>query len=177
MPTKEITHQSTMQEILEAYPSAQRILFTRYHIGGCSSCGFQPTDTLEAVLRGKNVLDLEEAVRIIKESGEAEAKLQISPQDLAGLLKEGKVKLLDVRTDEEHAIASIEGDQLLTEELVEEVKQKWPKDTQIVTYCHHGQRSLDAAAYLVGHGFPNVRSLRGGIDAWSQEIDSLLPQY
>ncbi len=175
--TKEITPKNTMQEILEIYPSAQRILFTRYHIGGCSDCGFQPTDTLEAVLTAKNVLDLDEAVRIIKDSAEAEAKFQISPSELAGLLKAGKVKLLDIRTEAERRIANIEGDQAVSPELVAEIKKSWPKETAMVLYCHDGQKSVDAAAYLIGHGLGNVKSLRGGIDAWSSEIDPLLPRY
>ena len=72
---KEITPQSTMAEVLEAYPGAQRLLFQRYHIGGCSSCGFSPSDTLEAVLRAKNVLDAGEVVAEIKTSYEADQKL------------------------------------------------------------------------------------------------------
>jgi rhodanese-related sulfurtransferase len=36
---------------------------------------------------------------------------------------------------------------------------------------------MDAAAYFSGHGFANVKSLRGGIDAWSAEIDPSLPRY
>ncbi|MBN2192893.1 MAG: hypothetical protein JW751_08755 [Polyangiaceae bacterium] len=39
-------------------------------------------------------------------------------------------------------------------------------------YCHRGQRSLDAAAYVAGHGFKNVRSMTGGIEAWSLEVDA-----
>jgi rhodanese-related sulfurtransferase len=51
------------------------------------------------------------------------------------------------------------------------------KAQRIVVYCHHGTRSLDSAAYLAGHGFTNVKSLAGGIDAWSCEIDQELPRY
>jgi monothiol glutaredoxin len=52
-----------------------------------------------------------------------------------------------------------------------------PKGELLIFLCHHGVRSLDAAAYFVGHGLENVRSLRGGIDAWSQEVDPNLPRY
>ncbi|MFT5107909.1 MAG: hypothetical protein ACI9UA_003544 [Pseudoalteromonas tetraodonis] len=37
---KTIGHQPTMQQVLEAYPAAQRALFQRYHVGGCSSAAF-----------------------------------------------------------------------------------------------------------------------------------------
>ena len=53
-----ITRHSTMGKVLEAYPSAQRALFQRYHIGGCNSCGYQPGDTLDAVARSHNITDL-----------------------------------------------------------------------------------------------------------------------
>jgi hypothetical protein len=56
--TVKITPAMTMQEILSQYPAAQRALFRRYHVGGCSSCGFQPTDTLEQVCKSHNLLDL-----------------------------------------------------------------------------------------------------------------------
>ena len=42
---------------------------------------------------------------------------------------------------------------------------------------HRGARSMDAAAYFAGHGFTKVKSVRGGIDAWSGEVDAQLPRY
>ncbi len=36
---------------------------------------------------------------------------------------------------------------------------------------------MDAASYFAGHGFTNVRSLTGGIDAWSQSVDNKVPRY
>src|SRR5437016_3992269 len=50
---EQIGPQSTMGEVLEAYPGAQRALFRKYHIGGCSSCAFSPAETLEQVC-GRN---------------------------------------------------------------------------------------------------------------------------
>ena len=49
-------------EILDRIPSAQRALFQRYHVGGCSSCAFQPTDTLAQVCKDHNILDVNEVV-------------------------------------------------------------------------------------------------------------------
>ena len=177
MAKTEISPKSTMSEILSMYPSAQRALFTRYHIGGCSSCGFEPEQTLESVLKAKNVLDVDEAIAHIKNSQSVDDNMEIGPQELAALMKKGPVKLIDVRSPGEHAMVHIEGDQLNTDALVREMKTSWPKDAAIVFYCHHGVASLNAASYMVGHGFANAKSLRGGIDAWSKEIDSLLPTY
>ena len=62
-------------------------------------------------------------------------------------------------------------------EAVAQVVMRWPKDTPIVFYCHLGQRSLDAASYFAGHGFTEVRSMTGGLDAWSLEVDPSVPRY
>jgi hypothetical protein len=63
--TAKITKRSTMQEILEVYPSAQRALFGRYHIGGCNSCGYEPEDILEKVANSQNINDLYEVIAFI----------------------------------------------------------------------------------------------------------------
>ena len=60
---------------------------------------------------------------------------------------------------------------------MQEILAGWPKDHLLVLIDHMGARSLDAAAYFAGHGFTNVRGVRGGIDAWSAEVDPSLPRY
>ena len=52
-----------------------------------------------------------------------------------------------------------------------------PKDTRIVFLCKSGSRSLDVAAYFAGHGFTAVRSMRGGLDSWREDIDASIPAY
>jgi len=173
---KDLSGAWTMQQVTTVFPSAQRALFQRYHVGGCSSCGFQPTDLLTTVAMNHG-LDVNEVVEHIKRSQEMEKDLEITPREAAELLEAGKIKLVDVRTPEEFAIASVHGSVLVDQNLAQEIMQSWPKDTAIVTMCHHGMRSLDAAAYLRGHGFTNAKSMSGGIDAWSLQIDSSIPRY
>jgi rhodanese-related sulfurtransferase len=173
---KDLSGAWTMQRVTTVFPSAQRALFQRYHVGGCSSCGFQPTDVLATVAMNHG-LDVNEVVEHIKRSQEMEKDLEITPRETAELLKGGKIKLVDVRTPEEFAIASVPGSVLVDQSLAQEMMQTWPKDTAIVTMCHHGMRSLDAAAYLRGHGFTNAKSMSGGIDAWSLQIDSSITRY
>jgi rhodanese-related sulfurtransferase len=103
--------------------------------------------------------------------------LEISPAETARLLKAGEAKLIDVRTPEEYAIAHIEGCPLVDQALAKEIVETWPKDTPIITICHHGVRSLDAAIYLRQQGFTDARSMSGGIDVWSQTIDATIPRY
>jgi rhodanese-related sulfurtransferase len=66
---------------------------------------------------------------------------------------------------------------LVDQALAQEIVNTWPQDTRIITMCHHGMRSLDAAAYLRGHGFMNTQSMRGGIDAWARAVDTSVPRY
>ena len=54
-----------MQEIESSLPGARRALFQRYHVGGCSSCGFQPTDTLKQVCENHNLLDVVDRCRLV----------------------------------------------------------------------------------------------------------------
>lgn len=112
-----------------------------------------------------------------KESPRMAQTEEISPKELAELMKTTAVKLIDVRTPEEFSIARIEGAVLVDQALAQEIVETWPKDTPIVTMCHHGRRSLDALAYLRGQGFSNVKSMAGGIERWSLEVDSSVPRY
>jgi rhodanese-related sulfurtransferase len=170
--------QSPMREVLEAYPGAQRALFRRYHIGGCASCGFQPTETLEQVCRRNNSLSVTEVLDHIRTSHEQDAKLLIAPADLQALrAQQPDLKLLDVRSREEYEAVHIKDSLLLSQPVMQEIMSKWPRSQTLVIIDHQGKTGLDAAAYFLGHGFENVRCLRGGLDAWSREIDPQLPRY
>jgi hypothetical protein len=79
---KSIGPQSTMQQVLEAYPGARRALFRRYHIGGCSSCGFQLQETVEQVCQRNNKLNIGEVIQHIRASHELDQQLQMSPTEL-----------------------------------------------------------------------------------------------
>jgi rhodanese-related sulfurtransferase len=168
----------TMRELLVQLPGAQRALFRKYHIGGCSSCGFSPEETLAQVCARNENLDVDEVIEHIIASEEAERAMQIEPRDLAERIARGeKVYLLDVRTREEYDAVKIDNAHLFTQELMQEIQSNWPRENLLVIYDHQGTRSLDAAAYFQGHGFENVKSLRGGIDAWSVEVDPKLSRY
>src|ERR1700690_779219 len=95
------TSQSPMSAVLENFPGAQRALFRRYHIGGCSSCGFSPDETLAQVCARNGSLDVAEVLAHIQSSHEQDAKVLISPKELAGLLQSHpSVKLVDVLSRE-----------------------------------------------------------------------------
>ena len=173
-----IEPQITMRELLEQFPGAQRALFRRYHIGGCASCGFGPEETLAGVCARNDNLNVDEVIEHIAASDAADRAMQIEPRELsARLTNANSVRLLDIRSREEFEAVKLPGAQMFTQELMPEILANWPREDLIVVYDHRGARSMDAAAYFQGHGFENVKSLRGGIDAWSVEVDPQLPRY
>jgi rhodanese-related sulfurtransferase len=168
----------TMRELLDQFPGAQRALFRRYHIGGCSSCGFSPDETLAGVCARNENLDLDEVSEHILASDAADRAMQIEPRELSERLAAGEtIHLLDIRTREEFDAVKLPGAQLFTQEFMQEILANWSRSDLLVIYDHQGTRSMDAAAYFQGHGFEHIKSLRGGIDAWSAEIDPKLPRY
>jgi rhodanese-related sulfurtransferase len=104
----------------------------------------------------------------------------ITPRALAERLAAGQpVYLVDVRSPEEHAYARLPDSLLIPlPELISRAGECQPGDgVPVVVYCHHGVRSLTAAALLERAGLGEVYSLSGGIDAWSLQIDPTVPRY
>jgi len=105
---------------------------------------------------------------------------EISTNELSSKLAGGKpadLVLLDVREPWEYATAKIEGSLLLPMGDIPANLQKLDPEAHIVTICHSGVRSMNVAVWLRNHGLEKVQSLRGGIDAWSREIDPNVPRY
>jgi len=111
---------------------------------------------------------------------EEKLPLEIAPQQVKASLDSGEdLVLLDCRESEEHARASIAAATLLPmSEIQQRVAELEPqRDQHIVVHCHLGGRSLQVAHWLRDQGFAHVQSMAGGIDAWSEEIDSSVPRY
>ncbi|HEV8049768.1 MAG TPA: rhodanese-like domain-containing protein, partial [Thermoplasmata archaeon] len=85
--------------------------------------------------------------------------------------------LVDVREPGEWAIAHLPHARLVPKGSLAARFRFLPKQRAIVVYCKSGRRSADAARFLLDHGFPNVRSLRRGIDAWAETVDPSMPRY
>lgn len=106
---------------------------------------------------------------------------EISCQDLETLLADDPSGLLlvDCREPWEHEQVSIAGSTLIpmndTPSRIEEYRAADPKE--VVVYCHHGMRSLQVVGWLREQGLEGVRSLAGGIDAWSAAVDPSLARY
>lgn len=103
-------------------------------------------------------------------------EIEISAKELSEKIKGNSVFIVDVRTPEEFMFCSLGGTNIPLSDLPHHWEEI-PKDKEIVTVCHHGVRSLRAAFFLIEKGFEKVRSLRGGIDLWSVQIDPKTPRY
>jgi rhodanese-related sulfurtransferase len=170
--------EATMAELLAEFPGAQRALFRRYHIGGCSSCGFKPTETLRQVCERNAGLDVAEVLAQVRASHQEDEKIWIAPAALAAArTAQSPIKLVDIRSRDEFEATRIEGSVLLSQPVMQEIMGHWPRDQMLVIIDHLGKQGLDAAAYFAGHGFTAVRCLRGGIDAWSLEIEPQIKRY
>lgn len=166
-----------MSELRELFPSMKRALFSSFHIGGCQSCSYSDEESLQSVCE-KNELDPEDAIKEIIESNERDQEMMLSPAEVKELITSGKsVLLLDSRTREEYEALKIEGAQFLTQELQNSLFTPKNYEKTIILYDHTGQTALDTCSWFQGHGLKGTRILKGGIDLWSQEIDSSLPRY
>jgi len=141
----------------------------------CPICGDNPTI--------KELIDYEQFCGILppQESSEDRA-MEIDPETVKQMLDSHKnFRLIDVRNEGEYQICRIEGATLIPLDVIEERRidqlNGLQKTDEIVLHCKAGVRSLKAAKALKAMGFENVKSMRGGINEWSEQIDSSVPLY
>lgn len=109
-----------------------------------------------------------------------ENPLETSPQEVKNRLdRQENFILLDCREQEEYDLVHIDHSRLLPmselEKRVGELSDL--KDREIVVYCHHGRRSMMVTKWMLKHGFAHVKSMAGGIDRWSEEMDPNMQRY
>lgn len=164
---------SPMGQILETLPGARRAIFSRYHLGGCQSCAFSNEETLAELCR-RSEIPVDEVLAHLLASHEHDSALWLEPAAVKDQLHE--FRLIDLRTREEHEAVAIPDSEFFTQELQQ---QLFAGDhaAKILLYDHTGRSSLDQVAWFRGHGLNETYALRGGIDAWSQEVDPTLQRY
>lgn len=105
--------------------------------------------------------------------------LEVDVSETAHRLQSGEPPLLlDVREHSERAFCRIGDDDLHIP--TGEIPLRWdalPRDKPLLVYCHHGMRSLRVTHFLRQAGLENVQSVRGGIEAWSLQVDPSVPRY
>jgi len=115
--------------------------------------------------------DLEEQQRL-------DAEFEIDSRELKRRLEAGQdIFLLDVRNPDEYAICRLDGAELIPLPQLLEGMHRLDSARETTVYCHTGVRSAQAVNFLRGIGFTKVKNLRGGIDAWSTEVDASVPRY
>jgi rhodanese-related sulfurtransferase len=103
---------------------------------------------------------------------------EISPVDAAMLFREKKARFIDVREPWEVATAHIEGSLTMPMgDVPARAHQELDPDDHLVVFCHLGQRSMNVTVWLRNQGFEQVQSMRGGIEAWSLEVDPKVARY
>jgi adenylyltransferase/sulfurtransferase len=146
----------------------------------CPVCGRKPT--VRELIDYEAFCGLKQADQQPAEPAEAAEPGRLDPvitvQELKARWDRGdRPFLLDVREVVEHQLVRLEGDVLIPlGDLIARLHELDP-GREIVVYCHHGNRSGRATAYLRHHGFPHARNLRGGIEEWAVRIDPSLPRY
>jgi len=107
------------------------------------------------------------------------AEMEIDPQEVKRRMDAGeKIRMVDVREPFEHRQAHIDGAELIPMRSVpQSLESLLAACGPLVVFCHHGMRSLQVVDWLSRQGLENCRSMAGGIDRWSLEIDPAVPRY
>ena len=104
--------------------------------------------------------------------------LEITAREVKERMDRGeKLMLVDVREPHEYALCHIEGSVLIPMGTIPANLQKLDTDEDVICFCHHGMRSLDVANWLRTQGVKSAKSMAGGIDRWSLEVDPKVTRY
>jgi adenylyltransferase/sulfurtransferase len=137
----------------------------------CPVCGARPTVT--------KLIDYAEfcGVRGEETSAPASTVPEITPRELKARLDRGdNLFILDVREPHEYQICNIGGYLIPLGDLSKRVSEL-DSSREIVAHCRSGKRSAEASEFLRQSGFRKVLNLKGGILAWSDEVDPSVPKY
>lgn len=104
--------------------------------------------------------------------------LQISAKEVSERIGRGdKLLLVDVREPWEYDVCRIPSAKLIPLGTLPANVNTLLDADDVICYCHHGMRSLDAAVWLRQHGVESAKSMAGGIEHWSAEVDPSVPRY
>jgi rhodanese-related sulfurtransferase len=172
------TPATSMTEARSIFPETGLLLFKSFKIG-LPVLGYQPEETVESVAKahGKTAQEVADYLN----SEYLKKYIQgISPEDLRQRLRSGNVAnlaILDIREQWECDIARIDESLRVSPENCESILASLDKNTEIVLVDWKGERCASFRNWLFRRGFTHVKTLRGGIDAWSERIDKSLARY
>jgi len=136
----------------------------------CPVCGDRPTI--------RTLIDYEQFCGVRRERRMHEADGDLEPRELKAMMERGeRFLLVDVREPHEHRICSIPGARLIPLKELPQRLHELDSAERIIVHCRSGQRSAKAARLLREAGFRQVHNLKGGILAWSDQVDPTVPKY
>lgn len=134
----------------------------RHHIEG------QTADTVAKILKSVYEKYCGETIKEDREIFDPLQGIQIGVDEARSRLsKNSDLAFLDVREDWEQSSGMISGAITVNQNNVQEIISNWSKDLEIIVYCEHGTRSLQATQYFQNQGFKNIKSLSGGYVEWT----------
>ena len=114
----------------------------------------------------------------VEQAGAESRDWEISARELMDRLVRGESPtVIDVREPHEFEIAHLPGTTLIPLNTLPARLAELDTSREIVLHCHHGQRSMRALEFLRSSGFRKLKNLKGGIDAWSKDVDPSVPRY
>jgi sulfur-carrier protein adenylyltransferase/sulfurtransferase len=137
----------------------------------CALCGERPTIKKLTVYEGCCISPPSSQTPMHRD--------EVTVQDMKQALDDPRkgIKVIDVREPDEHTLAHVEGVPLLPlSQLLQRFRELDP-DQPYYLHCKAGGRSMKALEFLRQQGFKNIKSVKGGIDAWSDQIDPTVPKY
>jgi adenylyltransferase/sulfurtransferase len=138
----------------------------------CPLCGDQPTIT--------QLIDYEVFCGVETEPPMASSHPdEVSVQEMKRALADASlgIRVVDVREADEFQIARVAGTSLLPLSVLPQRFTELDPNERLYLHCKVGIRSLKAVKFLQDQGFKYVKSVKGGIQAWSEEIDPSVPRY
>ena len=137
----------------------------------CPICGDHPTIT--------ELIDYETFCGIVPEPENVGNPDEVTVQDMKKALDNPSlgIMVIDVREPDEYEIAKVAGVPLLPLSELQSRFTELDPNTQYYLHCKAGVRSMNALGFLRQQGFKYVKSVKGGITAWSDEIDRNVPRY
>ena len=101
----------------------------------------------------------------------------LTPQEFQQSIENKGNILIDVREKSELDICKINGAINMPMSSITETFSDLDPSLSYSLYCHHGMRSMQVANFLLSKDFQSLSNLKGGIDAWSREIDNAVERY
>jgi rhodanese-related sulfurtransferase len=177
-PMSEFSLDTSMNEVERTFPFAKVLLHAKFHLGGCSKCGYEPEETI-AEVANKHSKDKNALLEALNIGVQDMSQCEVSPSKMQMVLESvhQNTLLIDVREPWEFELVHLPGSVLLSETNMEQLFTKAQSSELVVMICHHGVRSMNAAMFFRQNGVPHAYSLQGGLDAYSRQIDPALPRY